>query len=378
MIMMKVCWLVLEGILIWFFLYFGSGAALAFAVLMVLIPLISMPVNLYVKRQLQISIDSAVSLRKGDPGSIAVTVDNPTLFPALRICCDVVVQNQLNREKHCQRLMTYALPCKMQKSELRLASEYCGRLRIWVPRVMLYDCFGLIGVRCNCEAIAHMTVQPDIFAPTVTLGQNLSSVDDSDLYSQERPGVDLTETYQIREYIPGDSIRQIHWKLSNKFDKMIVRDPGLPITRNVLVFWERTGESGDPDIIDAQAEVVISLCRSLMDNSIQFTLGWNDTDRNLCVLHSLKDMDDLVAIIPRLLRATGAKDGVSGASLLLQTKMEALCSHMVYIAEEPQSEVAEMQRYGHVSVLAYGGAAPEGSVLFDDMDYVQQLSQIEI
>ena len=355
MIMMKVCWLVLEGILIWFFLYFGSGAALTFAVLMVLIPLISMPVNLYVKRQLQISIDSAVSLRKGDPGSIAVTVDNPTLFPALRICCDVVVQNHLNREKHCQRLMTYALQCKMQKSELRLASEYC-----------------------NCEAVAHMTVQPDIFAPTVTLGQNLSSVDDSDLYSQERPGVDLTETYQIREYIPGDSIRQIHWKLSNKFDKMIVRDPGLPITRNVLVFWERTGESGDPDIIDAQAEVVISLCRSLMDNSIQFTLGWNDTDRNLCVLHSLKDMDDLVAIIPRLLRATGAKDGVSGASLLLQTKMEALCSHMVYIAEEPQSEVAEMQRYGHVSVLAYGGAAPEGSVLFDDMDYVQQLSQIEI
>ena len=39
MIFMKLSWLVLEGLLIWFFLYFGSGPALALAVLMLLVPL---------------------------------------------------------------------------------------------------------------------------------------------------------------------------------------------------------------------------------------------------------------------------------------------------------------------------------------------------
>ena len=190
--------------------------------------------------------------------------------------------------------------------------------------------------------------------------------------------MDLTETYQIREYVPGDSIRQIHWKLSNKFDKLIVRDPGLPITRNVLVFWERTGESGDPDVIDAQAEVIISLCRSLMDSGIQFTIGWNDTDRNYCITHEIRDMDELVGVIPRLLRATGAKDTASGAALLIQTRPEALCAHMVYIAEEPQNEVMEMQRYGHVTMLVCGKEAPQGAILFNEEDYAQQLTQIEI
>lgn len=378
MIAMKLGWLVLEGMLIWFFLYFGSGVALALTVLMILIPLCSLPVNLYLKKQLAVSVEAAVSQRKGDEGSITVKLDNPTVFPALRICCDVAVQNQLNREKHTQKVMTYVFPRKKQKVGLRIGSEYCGRIRIAVQQVTLYDCFGLIGIRYDCEAVTHMTVQPDTFDPMVTLIPNPSSTDDSEMYSQDRPGADMTETYQIREYVPGDSPRQIHWKLSNKFDKLIVRDPALPITRNVLVFWERTGEYGDPDIIDAQAEVVISLCRSLMDGGIQFTIGWNDTDRNLCILHELHDMDELVGIIPRLLRATGAKDGVSGAGLLMQTRAEALCSHMVYIAEQPQSEVMDMQRFGHVTMLVCGDSAPEGAVLFNEEDYIHQLTQIEI
>ena len=378
MILMKLSWLVLEGLMLWFFLYYGNGPALALAILLVLIPLVSLPANLYLKKKLTITVEAAVSQRKGDDGSIVLMIQNPTVFPALRISCEVAVQNQLNREKHSQKIMTYALGKKKQKSTLRVGSEYCGRIRIAVPKVILYDCFGLIGIRYSCEEVAHLTVQPDTFETAVTLVPNPSSTDDSELYSQDRPGMDLTETYQIREYVPGDSIRQIHWKLSNKFDKLIVRDPGLPITRNVLVFWERTGESGDPDLIDAQAEVMISLCRSLMDSGIQFTVGWNDTDRNYCITHEIRDMDELVGVIPRLLRAAGAKDTVSGAALLLQTRPEALCSHMVYIAEQPQSEVLEMQRYGHVTMLVCGGDAPAGAILFNEEDYAQQLMQIEI
>ena len=269
---------------------------------------------------------------------------------------------------------------RFQKSNcsFRIASEYCGRLRVWVPQVVLYDCFGIFGIRCKCDAVTHATVQAETFEPAVVLVPNPSSIDDSESYSQERPGSDLTETFQLREYVPGDSPRQIHWKLTNKFDKLIVRDPGLPISKNVLVFWERTGESNDPARIDAQAEVVISLCRSLADMGIQFTVGWNDTDRNLCITHRIREMDEFVGIIPRLLRATGAKDGASGAGLLVQTKPEELCAHMVYIAETPQSEVAEMQRCGHVTMLLCGDTVPDGAVTFNKTDYIRQLTEIEI
>ena len=207
---------------------------------------------------------------------------------------------------------------------------------------------------------------------------NPDSQEDSDSYSQERPGADLTETFQIREYVPGDSMRQIHWKLSGKFDRLIVRDPALPITRNVLVFWERTGQSGSVKRIDAQAETVVSVCRSLSDSGVQFTLGWNDTDSNVCVLHEICGMEDLVGVIPRLLCAAGRKDGVGGASLLVQTRPDALCGHMVYIGEEPCADVLQMQRLGHVTALLCGESPLEGSIPFDVGRYREQLGEIDV
>ena len=378
MIAMRLGWLALEGILLWCFVWFGSSGALAFSLLLVLIPVATLPVSFYLKKKLQVTVESAVSQRKGDDGTITVKLDNPTILAALRVRCDVMVQNQLNREIQKQHILTWAGPKRVQKCNLRVGSEYCGRLRVWVPQVVLYDCFGLFGVRCKCNAVTHTTVQPETFEPAVVLVPNPSSTDDSENYSQERPGADLTETFQLREYVPGDSPRQIHWKLTNKFDKLIVRDPALPISKNVLVFWERTGESNDSALIDVQAEVVISLCRSLVDMGIQFTVGWNDTDRNLCITHRIREMDEFVGIIPRLLRATGCKEGMSGAGLLMQTRADALCAHMVYIAECPQSEVTEMQRYGHVTMLLCGDTALDGAVYFNKTDYIRQLTEIEI
>ena len=378
MIVMKFGWLALEVLFLGIFVCFGSSAALALAAALVLIPLCGLAVNLHIRRKLSVKIDAPANIRKEDSGSFTVVLDNPAVLPVLRVRCVVRVENQLNREKQSIPVMTWMPPKGQRKTVLRAGSDYCGRLRITAERVVLYDCFGLIGVPCGTKAAAHMTVQPDTFEMNVSLIPTPHRMDESDLYSEDQPGWDLTETYQIREYVPGDSPRQIHWKLSGKFDKLIVRDPALPITRNVLVFWERTGQSGDPGIIDAQAEAVVSLCRCLLDRSVHFTIGLTDTDRNLCVLHEIREMDDLVGIIPRLMRATGAREGISGVALLLQTGGAALCARMVYLAEEPQREVMDLQRFGHVTMLLCGRTAMDGAVLFDPEYYREQLSQIQL
>lgn len=378
MIAMKLGWAVLEGICVWLTLYYGSGGALALGTMLLILPLGSLPVHLCLRKRLRVRVEAPAVARKGDEGSVTVWLENPTLLPALRIRCRVTTRNQLNGESCTQHVMTWAFPKGQRRASLRLGSEYCGRIRISVEQVKLYDCLGLIGVPCGCTGEAHMTVQPDTFPIRVNLIPNPDSQEDSDSYSQERPGADLTETFQIREYVPGDSIRQIHWKLSGKFDRLIVRDPALPITRNVLVFWERTGQSGNVRRIDAQAEAVVSLCRSLADGGVQFMLGWNDTEGNVCVLHEICAMEDLVGVIPSLLRAAGRSSGVGGASLLVQTRPDALCGHMVYIGEEPCADVLQMQRLGHVTALLCGESPLEGSIPFDVGRYREQLGEIDV
>ena len=123
---------------------------------------------------------------------------------------------------------------------------------------------------------------------------------------------------------------------------------------------------------------MVSLCRSLADEGIQFNLGWNDTDRNVCVLHEICSMEDLIGVIPRLLSAAGRKEGIGGAALLAQTRPDALCGHMAYIAEEPCGDVLQMQRLGHVTALLCGETLLEGCIPFDAGRYREQLGQIDM
>lgn len=62
-----------------------------------------------------------------------------------------------------------------------------------------------------------------------------SSVElDSDEYSMRHPGDDPSETFALREYVPGDRVRSIHWKLTEKTGEVIVRQLGL---RSIIPFY---------------------------------------------------------------------------------------------------------------------------------------------
>lgn len=377
MVGMKLRWAVTLLFLLAAFVLSGNALLLSFVLLLILVPVVSIPANLYVRKRLTVSVEASGILRKGDRGNFQIILHNPTWLPVLRLCCRVQVENQLNGIVKEIPLVTGALPKKKRQLRLQAGDDYCGRLRICASKVKLYDCFGLIGIPCESTSAGHMAVQPDTFYQSIRILPAQGRMEDSDLYSPDRPGQDLSEPYQIREYVPGDSMRQIHWKLSGKLDKLIVKDPSLPITRSVLLFWERWGQSGDPDRTDAQAEVLVSLCRNLMEQSVRFTVGWNDTKTNKCVFKELRDMDELIGFIPRLLCTPGTQTGASGVSLLLGSG-EAIPAHTVYIAQEPGSEVMELRRCSHVTMLLCGETQPEGAIRFDPEHYEEQLSQIEI
>ena len=291
---LKLCWLLMTLGMTGLFLYTGSGFALSLAVCLVALVLCALPVNLIVRNKLRVTMELPVNMRKGEPGTALLLVENPTIFPVLRICCRVWAENRLNGQKQELTVMTYALPRKTSRIELQLGDIHCGRLHATTRKVQLLDCFGLIPVRCKQADGKSTTVQPHTFEQQIHILPNANHSDDSEVYAEDRPGSDLTETFQIREYVEGDSPRQIHWKLTGKFDRLIVRDPSLPVTRSVLVFWERTGDSGDVDKIDAQAEAVVTICRTLLNQSVQFVVGWNETDTQRCVLQPIHDLDELI------------------------------------------------------------------------------------
>ena len=334
-IVRKFVWLLLTIGLIALTVQTASPIALGIAACMVLLPLVCLPVNLYAAKKLKLAVRLPVNLRKSESGTAELIVQNPTWLPVCQIVCRVRLENQLNGETQTVNVSSGIWPKGKRTMKIALQSPWCGRIRLAVESARLYDCFGLIGVKTRPDAHSACVVQPDTFLQTLVLSPAAAHIDDTEDYSNERPGYDLSEMFQIRDYVPGDSQRQIHWKLSHKYDKLIVKDPSLPITRSAAVFWERTEETP-----------------------------------GRCVFQQIRDMDDLIGLLPRLFTAK-ATTGVSGASLLLQEVPAGSWSHLIYVSGEQQAETEQLSTIGRLTALVCGER-------FNEKDYAAQLSELEL
>ena len=366
-IVRKIVWLLLTLGLLVLTVQTASPIALGLAASLVLLPLLCLPVNLYAAKKLKLAVRLPVNLRKSESGVAELTVQNPTVFPICQISCRVHLENQLNGETQIVNVSGGIWPKGKRTMKIALQSPWCGRIRLTVESARLYDCFGLIGVKTQLDAHGACVVQPDTFLQTLAISPAVAHIDDTEDYSNERPGYDLSEMFQIRDYVPGDSQRQIHWKLSHKYGKLIVKDPSLPITRSAAVFWERTEEQPTAARTDAEAETVVSLCRNLLTQSVQFTLCWNENGQ--LIRHLVRDLDELIALLPRLLTAK-ATAGLSGAQLLLQTVPAGAYSHLIYVSGE-QPAPTELSNLGHLTALVCGTD-------FNETNYPAQLSELEL
>ena len=187
-----------------------SGSILSLALLLALlaVPAVSALCSLLARRQLKLSLSGPVNCAKGQRAAVSVTVENGSALPLPAIGLWLEVKNLLTGETQTVLRRTGALPRGRGCAQVELSSRFCGRVQVRVQRVRLYDCFWLIPVRCGATAAAAFTVQPDTFPLEVTILADAGCPEDSEVYSQEKPGADLTETFQVRDYREGDSIRR--------------------------------------------------------------------------------------------------------------------------------------------------------------------------
>ena len=92
-----------------------------------------------------------------------------------------------------------------------------------------------------------------------------------------KKGYDATEVFELREYQPGDSIRTIHWKLSEKFDTVLVREPSDTSSYDILVMFDAGLTSGEvtyePDVLSGAVSAAAAVSEKLMEHKVPHYLG---------------------------------------------------------------------------------------------------------
>jgi len=122
-------------------------------------------------------------------------------------------------------------------------TQHCGALNCKVQYARVYDYLGLFRIPLRRPANFRIFVRPIPLEPPVE--PDLTQV----LVTAWRPktGGGFAENHELRLYRPGDSLHQIHWKLTAKTGKLILREPMVP-DNNRMLLWMTL--QGDPDTID--------------------------------------------------------------------------------------------------------------------------------
>lgn len=135
----------------------------------------------------------------------------------------------------------------------------CGKLCITTEDITYYDLFGLINARVPVKQSAVIDIMPKLLddLEAVYTGLLLGMSDNED---DSRKGNEYSDTSNIREYIPGDRIKDIHWKLSAKRDNLLVRDRIKSCENRLVILLENSENPDCNDDILALYYSIVTCC----------------------------------------------------------------------------------------------------------------------
>lgn len=149
------------------------------------------------------------------------------------------------------------------QSGLDCPTEHCGALYISFTRGRVYDYLGLFFLPKKTPADIRLLIRPQQLRP-----KDLPDPDKK-IYTYWKPkaGGGFSENHELRLYRPGDSLRQIHWKLSGKTGNLIYREPMVLANNDLLL---RLVHSGTPAQLDRKLGKLLWLGLYLQRRGLAF------------------------------------------------------------------------------------------------------------
>ena len=314
-----------------------------------------------------LALRGSAAAARGGSTAVSLTLQNGSPLPIADVTVRCTLENAYTGEKLVRTLSASLLPKGTAVIPLTAASVGCGKINCTFDHVRLNGLFGLIPIPCRASARASFTVLPDLFDVAVSYDLQESDSFDNEVYSPYRKGQDRSETFQIREYEQGDDLKQIHWKLSGKLDKLIVRDPSLPLDKSLMVVMDKSLRApAQAEALEALAELTVSVCQALMDRGLLFRAVWNEPAAQAVFEREIQFPEEFAEVIPQFLASPPAVSDTSCAALYETVYGRSEATHIIYLSCGPAPDAEVM---GGGRILAVDA---------EDKDYRERYQELRL
>lgn len=207
-------------------------------------------------------------LLRGEKGDWLLVLETPAGLPLARLSLRLTERNLFTGRVQRRTVALSGTPGG--PVSLSAGTDHCGLLELSADRVRVLDYLGLFSLRRPAPERAVLLTAPIAAEPRpVPMPEGGGVRLTSSGTSKSGPG----EDYDLREYRPGDPMRAVHWKLSSKWDELIVRERTESVTPMPLITFDRGGGAEDQDRVMDKLE---ARCRTLLSARRPFAVLWPD------------------------------------------------------------------------------------------------------
>ena len=377
-----------KNVIVWIFLiisalilYLFSNGSVTLALLAALIA--ALPASYALLRLTAGKLD--VSLREAgvtdERRSFILTFRNNGLLPVASVEAEAVCVNLRTGETESFIINRSLGPRRTKEVPLEVVPGHAGRYDLTVGTAVIRDPLGLWSRKVSFDGHMGVTVMPQLFDMNM-IQAGITAMPESDTESVKTRGAVSGDMIEIREYVPGDPVRNIHWKLSEKTGKALVKILGNPVSDQYLIILDNpTDIAHDPAALDAVASVYASLIQTLRLNDIMCYAGWTDPYTRRAVIRRIADDIEASAAADEYLSVPATMP--SAFASIDRGIADDRYAHVIIVSSRIPANMDVLTNGCSVTILKYGerGSFTEGSMTvvgFEAATYISDTAGIEI
>lgn len=220
-------------------------------------------------RRLQLALHAPPLAEKGSEIPLDIRIDR--VIPLVGFRAHIRCENRLTGETGLHTAWVQRSGIRTASHRCLLQAGHCGMLTVHLT-VEVCGFLSLFERSVAAAKQAAIWVPPALLPLQVVLSGDDAAREDR-AASVIRPLYSAGDAFAVREYMPGDSVRLIHWKLSEKLDTVMVREPESPLPEQLLLGIDLSS-AADAPAIDRMTQTLFSLSHALLNSGLPHGLYW--------------------------------------------------------------------------------------------------------
>lgn len=332
------CWLLAAAALYFFENNTGTRAVLLASIL---IPAFSVACAAWTAKNASCRLRVPEKANKGETVSFGIDLSGSWAKKGCVLSCRARWENLLTKE-------TGACAIKDGEDAIALNCTHCGTLSVSAEEVTARDWLELVRFPSNASDRASLLILPDLYPVTVNLSDRFSSFWQEERLGQPRRDGSEMENSSVRDYVPGDPVQRIHWKLSAKTDRILIREEDRPTAGSVLLLMETAGYGIDPADMDGTAEALLSVSQALTEEGTLHSVCWQDQERFFWL--EIACGEDFLSMRDALLTAEADEKSESIGTLFSRAFPEFRADQVVLFSPRPDTDALSLRETGAVTL----------------------------